>query len=70
MPRRDGTGPMGAGPGTGRGRGVGQGRRGGGGIGVGGNCVCPSCGATVPHQVGVPCSNINCPKCGNKMIRQ
>lgn len=70
MPRRDGTGPVGSGPGTGRGRSVGQGRRGGGGIGVGDNCVCPSCGATVPHQVGVPCSNINCPKCSNKMIRQ
>jgi len=70
MPRRDGTGPTGAGPGTGRGRGAGQGRRGGGGIGIGGNCVCPSCGATVPHQVGIPCNQINCPKCGNKMIRQ
>jgi len=50
MPRRDGTGPTGAGQGTGRG---------GGGIGVGGNCVCPSCGAIVPHQAGVPCNSIN-----------
>jgi len=70
MPRGDGTGPTGAGPGTGRGRGAGQGRRGGGGIGIGGNCVCPSCGAIVPHQVGVPCNNIKCPKCGAMMLKQ
>ena len=74
MPRGDGTGPTGAGPGTGRGtgqgRGAGQGRRGGGGNGIGGDCVCPSCGAIVPHQVGVPCNNIKCPKCGAMMTRQ
>ena len=70
MPRRNGTGPTGAGPGTGRGKGAGQGRRGGGGIGVGGNCVCPSCSNTVPHQVGVPCSSIKCPKCGAMMVKQ
>jgi len=69
MPRRDGTGPTGAGPGTGRGRGAGQGRRGGGGIGIDGNCVCPSCGAMVTHQAGVPCSSIKCPKCGAMMVR-
>ena len=70
MPRGDGTGPTGAGPGTGQGRGAGQGRRGGGGIGIGGNCVCPSCSNTVPHQVGVPCISIKCPKCGTMMIKQ
>jgi hypothetical protein len=70
MPKGDGTGPTGAGPGTGRGRGAGQGRRGGGGIGVGGNCVCPSCSNTVPHQVGVPCSSIKCSKCGTMMVKQ
>ena len=70
MPRGDGTGLTGAGPRTGRGRSVGQGRRGGGGIGVGGNCVCPSCGNTVTHQVGVLCSSIKCPKCSAIMVRQ
>ena len=72
MPRGDGTGPRGQGPGTGRGggRNAGQDRRGGGGIGVGGNCVCPSCGTIVSHQVGVPCSSINCPKCRTTMIRK
>ena len=70
MPRGDGTGPTGAGPGTGRGRGAGQGRRAGGGMGAGGNCVCPSCGAIVPHQVSVPCNSIKCPKCGAMIVRQ
>jgi predicted RNA-binding Zn-ribbon protein involved in translation (DUF1610 family) len=39
-------------------------------MGVGGNCVCPSCGHIVTHQVGVPCSSIKCPKCGTIMVRQ
>ena len=62
MPRGDGTGPPGGGGG--------RGRMGGQGLGVGGNCVCPSCGATVSHQRGAPCFQINCPKCGTKMVRQ
>ncbi len=82
MPRGDGTGPMGAGPGTGRGMGGGGGMgRGQGrglmrglmgvfGLGVGGNCVCPSCGKTVPHQRGVPCTQVKCPACGAAMIRE
>ncbi len=75
MPRGDGTGPTGGGgPGTGRGmeRGGGRGRMGGSkaGAGPGGLCVCPSCGATAPHQVGLPCYQIECPKCGASMVRQ
>jgi len=78
MPRGDGTGPTGQGAGTGRGAGAGrglgrsggQGRMGGQGAGPGGNCVCPSCGTIVPHEVGTPCYDISCPKCGTKMVRQ
>lgn len=40
------------------------------GAGPGGNCLCPGCGTTVPHQVGTPCANISCPKCGKAMVRQ
>ena len=81
MPRGDGTGPMGAGPGTGRGigggggmgrglmRGLMGGLRGGFGLGAGGNCVCPRCGKTVPHQRGVPCTQMKCPGCGAAMTR-
>ena len=73
MPFGDGTGPTGQGPGTGRGRGRGSGRgRMGGnrpGAGPGGNCVCPSCGAEVAHQQGVPCYSMSCPKCGTNMVR-
>jgi transposase len=39
------------------------------GAGPGGQCVCPSCGATSPHQIGVPCTSVSCPKCGAKMVR-
>lgn len=47
----------------------GRGRRGGRALGPAGNCVCPNCGATVPHRTGVPCFDIICPKCGSKMTR-
>jgi hypothetical protein len=72
MPRRDGTGPDGAGPRTGRGTGPGgrgRGRMGGTGQGTGGNCVCPSCGKTVAHQRGTPCYRMTCPNCGTTMTR-
>ncbi|MDY0096055.1 MAG: hypothetical protein RBT80_25440 [Candidatus Vecturithrix sp.] len=79
MPRGDGTGPTGQGPRTGRGGGQGGGDRGGGrgrmggnsaGAGLGGECFCPMCGATMPHQRGVPCNVLICPKCGARMTRR
>ncbi|MFX1537346.1 MAG: hypothetical protein ACFFDI_24325 [Promethearchaeota archaeon] len=47
----------------------GRGKRGGKAAGPGGQCVCPSCGKRIPHQLGVPCYNQNCPNCGAKMTR-
>jgi hypothetical protein len=77
MPRGDGTGPPGGGgPGSGGGRGRaggrGAGRMGGSRAGAGptGECVCPACGATAPHQAGTPCYQQQCPKCGTAMVRQ
>ena len=74
MPRGDGTGPAGQGPGTGRGMGrgagAGRGRMGGQSSGPGGSCVCPNCGEKVAHQVGVPCYEQQCPKCGTNMVRE
>ncbi len=70
MPRGDMTGPPQGG--AGRGMGGGRGGRMGGnrpGAGPGGECVCPNCGARVPHQVGKPCYSISCPKCSTKMVR-
>ena len=62
---------FGRGRGGGRGSGGGGGRGGGNrpGAGAGGVCVCPECGHEVPHQVGVPCYSVTCPKCGTTMVR-
>jgi hypothetical protein len=72
MPRGDGTGPRGQGRGTGRGRRGAGGLRQGGGIRAGpeGNCVCPACGLKVAHKLGVPCYDMQCPKCGGMMSRE
>ena len=59
----------GQGGGQGKGRGGGLGRMGGLGRGLGGSCVCPACGARIPHQRGTPCYKRTCPKCGAKMTR-
>ena len=76
MPRGDGTGPTGQGLGTGRGRGgfggQGQGHMGGDhpGLDPGGECICPVCGITIPHQQGIPCNNHTCPNCGVRMTKK
>jgi len=43
---------------------------GGRGLGPGGECVCPSCGYTEPHQIGQPCLTRVCPKCGMRLVRR
>ena len=74
MPRGDGTGPKGQGQGTGRGRGqsAGGGRGLGGGFaaGPGGYCACPNCGEKASHELGSPCYEQKCPKCGTAMTRE
>ncbi len=74
MPRGDGTGPTGQGPGAGRkmGSGCGQGKgKKGGSFAAGscGNCICTTCGYSIPHSVGQPCNQTICPKCGVNMTR-
>ena len=64
-----GGGGMGQGPGGGA-AGRGGGRGGGFRPGPGGMCLCPSCGEKAPHQQGVPCFNMKCPKCGAAMVRE
>ena len=54
----------------GRGMGGGQGRNKGGAFGPGGYCVCAKCGEKVPHERGVKCTNLKCPKCGHTLIRE
>lgn len=75
MPKGDGTGPKGQGPRTGRGKGTGSNRMGRmdgtqAGAGPDGQCVCPSCGATMAHRIGVPCYQTACPECETMMVRK
>ncbi len=51
----------------GGGRGLGHGNK--AGAGPGGECRCPQCGYTQPHQPALRCMDITCPKCGTKMGR-
>ncbi len=61
----------GMGPGKAMGGGGRRGGRMGGPVaaGPGGYCVCPQCGHKEPHQVGIPCLQKQCPKCGVAMVR-
>jgi hypothetical protein len=77
MPK-SGSGQGGQGQGQGGGQGSGaagagsrRGRMGGmrQNAGPGGTCVCPNCGANLPHQQGNPCYQQKCPQCGTMMIR-
>ena len=59
--------------GRGAGRGGGRGRMGGPfAAGPGGICLCtnPECKNEIPHQAGMPCYQVKCPKCGSPMIRK
>ena len=47
----------------------GRGRMGGFAAGPLGECVCPKCKHKVPHERGVPCYRMKCPKCGASMTR-
>lgn len=74
MPRGDKTGPKGQGAGTGRGMrpsdgGRSRARGSGFAAGPGGDCVCPNCGQKATHQLGRPCFEQKCPKCGAAMTR-
>ena len=48
----------------------GRGRNKGGAFGPGGFCVCSKCGEKVPHQRGIKCTNLKCPKCGHTLVRE
>jgi predicted Fe-Mo cluster-binding NifX family protein len=58
-------------PGGGGGRGRADGSSGGGQRAGGQNlCRCPACGASVPHERGIPCFQVSCPQCGKPMVRE
>ncbi len=40
------------------------------GKGPDGQCVCPKCGYSVPHERGVPCSSLKCPECNVNLERK
>ncbi len=54
-------------PGHGGGK-PGQGKR--GRAGNAGFCICPRCDYKIPHQPGIPCSSLLCPRCEIRMVRE
>ena len=40
------------------------------GGGPGGYCICPKCDYKIPHQRGIPCSTLECPKCKINLVRE
>jgi uncharacterized membrane protein YgcG len=60
----------GTGGGGSQGRGGGAGKGGNMGIGAGGFCVCSQCGTKVPHEQGIPCTQVKCSQCGAPMVRE
>jgi len=40
------------------------------GRGPSGYCICSKCGYKIVHQRGTPCSDLECPKCHIKLIRE
>ncbi len=61
----------GRGNGGGQGMGGGRGRKGGPiAGGAVGTCRCPNCGHTQPHERGIPCTQVQCPKCKTSMVRE
>jgi len=40
------------------------------GKGPSGYCICSKCGYKIAHQRGTPCSDLECPKCHIKLIRE
>jgi len=57
-------------PGRGGGFGRAGGRGLGGGIGPGGECYCPNCKYSEPHQRSIPCFSKKCPRCGAPLTRK
>lgn len=43
---------------------------GGEGLGPSGECECPKCGYTKPHETGRPCFFKRCPECGTRLRRK
>ncbi len=39
------------------------------GLGPGGFCLCPACSFKIPHEQGIPCVQVRCPRCGQIMER-
>jgi len=38
--------------------------------GPGGFCVCMSCGYRVAKRAGIPCTDLVCPRCGDRLVRE